>query len=156
MAAGNACSIRQIALDYVLHAASGVVEGHRQDLWIVAKEVATLIERNGVGKGPPQIRFPDAPRSDQVMHNSQMQLALDKDVARQKQVRVLSYGSGQGVLDGDDGNGHISGFEMIKNFNRPSAWKQCAAGHNSPRSFVTERTGFALDCNFHPETLAGE
>src|SRR3954469_5860474 len=88
------------------------------------------------------------------MDNSQMKIALDKNVAGKKKIKVLSHGSRQRVLNWNYRDRDLTGPEQIENLNRTSARNNGATLDHAPGSLMTERPRFTLDGNFHLNELA--
>ena len=77
---------------------------------------------------------------------------LNEDVARDQQIGVLGHGSGQRVLDRESpacaATDHSS-LNAVEDFRRPRTGHNRAARQHLLRRFVTERTKFSLDRDFH-------
>ena len=98
---------------------------------------------------PAQVAAPDSRRRDQIVHYAQQKFLFDKNLARQQQIKMLSHGPGQRILDRNDRRSHRTTLHSIKDLDRASASDDLAARYHAPGGFVTERAGLALDRNPH-------
>src|SRR5580704_49516 len=76
-------------------------------------------------------------------------LCLNEYLARKQEIGMLRHGSGQRILDRNDGGGHRFTFHAFENLRR-----SCARYHRTPRQhtlgcLVTKGPEFSLDGNLH-------
>jgi hypothetical protein len=115
---------------------------------MAAKEIATLVERDGMGERAAQSAEFYSRGGDYIVDNSQAKFGSNENIPRQQQVGMLGDRARQRVFDGDDGGGHGILFYAIKNFGRSGARNYGAAGKHVLRGFVAERSAFPLDRDF--------
>jgi hypothetical protein len=83
---------------------------------MAAKEIATLVERDGMGERAAQSAEFYSRGGDYVVDNSQAKFGLNENIPRQQQVGMLGDRARQRVFDGDDSGGHGILFHAIENF----------------------------------------
>jgi len=76
---------------YVFDTPGRIVERGRFEVRVPRKQIAALIERDGMGEDPPQIAKFRARQSDQVVNNAQAKLADKVDLATQQKIEMLGH-----------------------------------------------------------------
>ena len=95
---------------------------------MLTKKVAALVQRHGMRKYLANVLEFDARRSDQVMRDPQPQFRVYKNLALQKQIKMLTHGTRQRVLHRDHGGGGQTRIQRVKNMNGRGARSTSAPG----------------------------
>src|ERR1700722_9465267 len=141
-------SIRQLILDYVLHAACRVIKRNGLNLRMRAKKIAALIKSHRMRQHTPH-RIQLHPRSgDHVMYDPQKEFRFAEHAAAHEKISMLGDCPGQSVFNGNNG-GSGAAFHTIEDFRGSRAGNDAATRRHAPSRFVAERTALALDGNFH-------
>ena len=102
----------------MLDAASSVVEGYGLNFRIPAKEVATLLQGDWMRVSLTQVAAFDSGQRDQIVDDAQPKFLLDENFARQQQIKMFSHGTGERILDGNDGGGDRATLHAVKDLRR--------------------------------------
>src|SRR5919201_4805792 len=89
------------------------------------------------------------------MDNSEPELALHKDLAREQQIEMLSDRAGKRIFDGNHSCAYRASLDAIEYLCGTHAGHDCAAWNHASCCFVAERSRFPLNCNFHCGKVAG-
>ena len=144
-----AAASRSSSSDDVANASGGIVERHRLDARMRAKELAALVQRHRMREHLPHRVQLHAGQRNQVVADPQMEFAMHEHFAREQQVEVLGHRAGQRILDRDDGSLHRAALHPVKHLRRPGTRNHGRSRQHVPASLVAERTELSLNRDFH-------
>ena len=96
-------------------AARGVVEGGGRHRRMLAEESAALGQRDGMGEDLANAFECAARDADEIVADAQQGLPLDLDIGLKKKVKVFDHGTGERILNGDDGGADLGALHQLEN-----------------------------------------
>jgi len=118
---------------------------------MLAKKVAALVQRHRMREHLANVFKLDPRRGDQVVRDSQPHFGVNKNVALQEEIKMLTDGTGQRVLHWNNRSCGAAGIQRVKDLDGRRTRQHISATHKLQCRLMAERSHLALNGDFHGE-----
>src|SRR5947209_7756364 len=134
----------------MLHASSRVIKRDSRDPPVFAKKIAALVQRYRMREHLPYIFHLGSRGSDQIVLNSEPHLGMNKDIALQQQIQMLTHRPRQRVLHRNHSGSSFPRIQHVKHLRRGRTGQHLGPGYQLQRRLMAECPPLALYGDLHP------